>query len=71
MKKGDVVICVDAKRSEYLSNGKSYEVVAGKGDNGWFGYISSDMGFEMVGDNGHSAFCLYHECAHAEWSISE
>lgn len=45
MKKGDVVECVDAKGSEYLTNGKSYEVAAGKGDNGRYGYISSDIGF--------------------------
>lgn len=71
MKKGDVVECIDAKGSEYLTNGKSYEVVAGKGDNGRFGYISSDMGFEIVDDKGHSTFCLYPECAHAEWRVKE
>lgn len=71
MKKGDVVICVYAKGCEYLTNGKSYEVVAGKGDNGRFGYISIDTGFEIVDDDGHSAFCLYPECGHAEWIIKE
>lgn len=71
MKKGDVVECVDAKGSEYLTNGKSYEVVAGKGDNGRFCYVSSDIGFEIVDDNVNSAFCLYPECAHAEWRIKE
>lgn len=71
MKRGDVVECVDAKGSEYLTNGKSYEVVAGKGDNGRFGYISSDIGFEIVDDNGNSTFCLYPECAHAKWRIKE
>jgi hypothetical protein len=71
MKKGDMVECIDVKGSKYLTNGKSYEVVAGKGDNGRFGYISSDTGFEIVDDNGHSTFCLYPECAHAEWRIKE
>lgn len=71
MKKGDVVICVDAKGCEYLTNGKSYEVVAGKGDSGRYGYISIDIGFEIVDDDGHSAFCLYPECGHAEWRIKE
>lgn len=71
MKKGDVVKCVDAKGCEYLTNGKSYKVIAGKGDNGRYGYISSDIGFEIVDDNGCSIFCLYPECAYAEWSISE
>ena len=71
MKKGDVVECVDAKGSEYLTNGKSYEVVAGKGDNGRYGYISIDYGFEIVDDDGHSAFCLYPECGHAKWRIKK
>lgn len=71
MKKGDVVECVDAKGSEYLTNGKSYEVVAGKGDN-YFGCLAkSDNGFVIMDDNGHSTFCLYPECAHAEWRIKE
>lgn len=56
MKKGDVVKCVDAKGSEYLTNGKSYEVVAGKGDNGRFVYISNDIGFEIVDDDGEVIF---------------
>lgn len=56
MKKGDVVICVDAKGSEYLTNGKSYEVVAGKGDNGRFVYIRNDIGFEIIDDDGEVIF---------------
>lgn len=71
MKKGDVVECVDANGCRYLTNGKSYQVVAGKGDYGRFGFISSDIGFEILDDNGNSTFCLYPECAHAKWSISE
>lgn len=71
MKKGDVVECVDARGGEYLTNGKSYEVTAGKGDNGRFGYISNDIDFEIVDDDGSSIFCFYPECAHAEWRIKE
>lgn len=56
MKKGDVVECVDAKGSEYLTNGKSYEVSAGEGDKGVFGYISSNTGFEIIDDDGDAIF---------------
>ncbi|WP_142483259.1 hypothetical protein [Klebsiella pneumoniae] len=56
MKKGDVVECIDAKGSEYLTNGKSYEVVAGKGDNGRFGHIRGDIGFEIISDDGEAIF---------------
>ncbi|UVX30645.1 hypothetical protein S13b_00070 [Klebsiella phage VLCpiS13b] len=50
MKKGDVVKCVDAKGSSYLTNGKNYNVSAGDGDEGVFGYIGSNTGFEIIDD---------------------
>lgn len=56
MKKGDVVECVDAKGSEYLTNGKLYEVSAGEGDKGVFGYIGSNTGFEIIDDDGDAIF---------------
>lgn len=45
MEKGDVVTCVDAKNSDYLTTGKKYEVSAGEGDEWVYGYISSNTGF--------------------------
>lgn len=56
MKKGDVVICVDAKKSDYLTTGKKYEVSAGDGDFGKFGYIYGDYGFEIIDDVGEEIF---------------
>lgn len=56
MKKGDVVDCVDAKYSGYLTSGKKYEVSAGQGDKGRFGYIISDTGFEITDDDGDVIF---------------
>lgn len=56
MKQGDVVKCVDAKRSGYLTNGKSYEVIAGEGDDGMFGHINSNSGFEITDDDGDVIF---------------
>lgn len=56
MKKGDVVKCVDAKNKDYLTNGKNYEVIAGEGDHGIFVYISNDIGFEIVDDDGEAIF---------------
>lgn len=56
MKKGDVVKCVDAKGSDYLTTGKEYEVSAGDGDFGRFGYIYSDSGFEIIDDAGEEIF---------------
>ena len=56
MKKGDVVECVDAKQSDYLTNGKKYEVTSGQGDSGRFGYIYSDTGFEIIDDDGEEIF---------------
>lgn len=52
MKKSDVVICVNAKDSDYLTTGKKYEVSAGKGASGRFGYIYGDSGFEVIDDDG-------------------
>lgn len=54
MKKGDVVICVDAKQNDYLTNGKKYEVSAGEGDKGAYGYIGSNTGFEIINDDGYA-----------------
>lgn len=56
MKRGDVVECVDAKGSEYLTNGKLYEVSAGEGDEGVFGYIGINTGFEIIDDDGDAIF---------------
>ena len=56
MKKGDVVECVDAKGSHYLTNGKNYEVISGEGNEGVFGYIGSNTGFEIIDDDGDAIF---------------
>lgn len=56
MKKGDVVKCVDAKQSDYLTTGKKYEVSAGEGDGGVYGYIRSNTGFEIIDDDGDTIF---------------
>lgn len=56
MKKDDVVKCVDAKQSDYLTTGKKYEVIAGEGDWGVYGYISSNTGFEIIDDDGDAIF---------------
>lgn len=56
MKKGDVVTCVDEKSSDYLTTGKKYEVSAGEGDEGVYGYISSNTGFEIIDDDGDAIF---------------
>ena len=56
MKKGDVLKCVDAKQNDYLTNGKKYEVSAGKGDSGRFGYICGDNCFEIMSDDGEAIF---------------
>lgn len=56
MKKGDVLKCVDAKQHKYLTKGKKYEVSAGDGDNGKFGHICGDIGFEIINDDGEAIF---------------
>lgn len=56
MKKGDVVKCVDAKGNWYLTSGKKYEVSAGQGDEGRFGYIYSATSFEITDDDGDVIF---------------
>jgi hypothetical protein len=56
MKKGDVLKCVDAKQHKYLTKGKYYEVIAGDGDNGKFGHIRGDIGFEIISDDGEAIF---------------
>lgn len=56
MKQGDVVKCVDAKGNDYLTNGKIYDVIAGVGDLGVFGYIYSTSGFEVIDDDGDAIF---------------
>lgn len=50
------MICVDAKGSDYLTTGKKYEVSAGEGDEGVFGYIGSNAGFEIIDDYGYAIF---------------
>jgi hypothetical protein len=48
MKKGDVVICVDAKSSDYITTGKKYEVMSGDEDDGsWCFPQDKVIGFEI------------------------
>lgn len=56
MKRGDVLKCVDAKQHKYLTKGKNYEVSAGDGDNGKFGNIRGDIGFEIISYDGEAIF---------------
>lgn len=73
MKKGQVVIPTQLLNgsSLYLTEGKSYEIVSGIGDECQYGKINTEFGFEIVNDMGTKSFCLYPECLHAKWSISE
>lgn len=69
MKKGQIVTATKVSNGSdsYLTEGKSYEIVSGIGDE----CINTEFGFEIVNDMGTKSFCLYPECLHAKWSISE
>nr|DAV66188.1 MAG TPA: hypothetical protein [Caudoviricetes sp.] len=73
MKKGQIVTAtkVSIGSDSYLTEGKSYEIVSGIGDECQYGKIKTEFGFEIVNDMGTKSFCLYPECLHAKWSISE
>ena len=62
MKKGQIVTATEVK---------SYEIVSAIGDECQYGKIKTEFGFEIVNDKGTKSFCLYPECLHAKWSISE
>lgn len=73
MKKGQIVTATEVKLGSggYLTEGKSYEIVSAIGDECRYGKIKTEFGFEIVNDMGTKSFCLYPECLHAKWSISE
>lgn len=73
MKKGQIVTATKVSNGSdgYLTEGKSYEIVSGTGDECQYGKINTEFGFEIVNDMGTKSFCLYPECLHAKWSISE
>lgn len=73
MKKGQIVTATGVKLGSggYLTEGKSYEIVSAIGDECHYGEIKSEFGFVIVSDTGTKIFCLYPECLHAKWSISE
>lgn len=77
MKKGQVVKCVSANpvredEVPHLTDGKNYTIVSGEGDPDWVGdVITSSSGFEVVCDCGERIFCIYPECAHANWGLMQ
>lgn len=71
MKKGDVVKCVDAKNNDYLTNGKNYEVITGEGDYRVLVYISSDVGFEIVDDDGEVIFQFELDGSHGLFEVQK
>lgn len=57
MKKGQKIVCVDSKKSNYLTVGKEYVITSGKGDSGlWCDTISSDTGFRITDDEGDTIY---------------
>lgn len=74
MKKDDKVKCVDRLDSDYLTEGKIYEVVAGAGAVGLIGWrIDEDSdAFEVVNDNGNPIYCCgLTNSSHATWELVE
>lgn len=73
MKKGQIVKATEVKpgSGSYLTEGKYYEIFSAIGDECQYGKIKTEIGFVIVSDTGTKIFCLYPECLHAKWSISE
>lgn len=72
MKRGDKVKCVDRGDSEYLTDGKVYEVTHGKGDLSIFGrVIQTNEAFQILNNDSTVSYCLYPCDAHATWELVE
>ena len=67
IKKGDKVVCVDNDGSDYLTLGKSYDVVTGAGDANMFDEECYGGGFEIVDDDGDLIYCRYPKGRHGRF----
>jgi hypothetical protein len=74
MKRGDKVRCVNRGISDYLTDGKEYEVTAGAGDTSMFGEIIEEdsEAFEVLNDDSLTIFCCgLLNSSHATWELVE
>lgn len=74
MKAGDKVKCVKFHpcllMKPYLTDGKVYEVITGKGDIDHFGDVmEGDDTFEVMTDDGSVIYCYMSDSSHAVWEL--
>lgn len=67
------VRCILSENRGYLTHGKIYDVVSKEGDESkvFPGENVNPVGFEIKNDKGDYSYCLFDDCAHADWEVVE